>query len=294
MPKYKLPVTWLANRTAWMNCSLFVDWLTSINNQMKKNNRKILLFLDNAPCHVVTQDFSNIKLAFFPPNTTSKCQPLDQGVIRSFKCYYRQKLVKHIIAQCSVARTADQISITALDAVKWVDSSWKTVTELTIQNGFRAAGFVNSFNESSLSTIDTDVIAEADLESDNIDNGLQQLDSLLTHIHIGGQQLTAAEFIDIDSSIPAFNEWDDDEHLKGLIEISQEDDDEEEEEISLAEKPPNLSEVLEMVAKLHLFASTQQPQLHSVVSDLQSQLTDIYIDSKSAKQRSIKDYFSSC
>jgi hypothetical protein len=59
----------------------------------------------------------------------------------------------------------------------------------------------------------------------------------------------------------------------------------------LAENPPNLSEVLEMVAKLHLFASTQQPQLHSVVSDLQSQLTDIYIDSKSAKQSSIKDYF---
>jgi DDE superfamily endonuclease len=260
---------------------------------MKKGNRKILLFLDNAPCHVLTQDFSNIKLAFFPPNTTSKCQPLDQGVIRSFKCHCRQKLIKHIIAQCSVAQTVDQISITALDAVKWIDSSWKTVTELTIQNGFRAAGFVNSFTASSLSTIDTDVIAEADSESDKSDDGLQQLDSLLTHIHIGGQQLTAAEFIDIDSSIPAFNEWDDDEHLKGLIEVLQEEDNEEE-EILLAENPLNLSEVLEMVAKLHLFASTQQPQLHSVVSDLQSQLTDIYIDSKSVKQSSIKDYFSSC
>lgn len=86
---------------------------------------------------------------------------------------------------------------------------------------------------------------------------------------------------------------DEDGHLKGLIEILQEDVDEEE-EMSLAEKPPNLSDVLEMVAKLHLFASTQQPQLHSVVSDLQSQLTDIYIDSKSATQSSIKDYFSSC
>ncbi len=71
---------------------------------------------------------------------------MDQGVIRSFKCHYRQKLVKHIIAQCSVAGTVDQISITALDAVNWIDLSWKAVTELTIQNGFRAVDFVNSFN----------------------------------------------------------------------------------------------------------------------------------------------------
>ena len=34
---------------------------------------------------------------------------------------------------------------------------------------------------------------------------------------IGGQQLMAAEFVDIDSTIPAFNEWDDNEHLRGCL-----------------------------------------------------------------------------
>ncbi|CAF4853358.1 unnamed protein product, partial [Rotaria magnacalcarata] len=155
----------------------------------------------------------------FPPNTTSKCQPLDQGVIHSFKCYYRQKLVKHIIAQCTLAQAADQISITVLDAIKWIDLSWEKAAENTIRNGFRAAA----------------------------------------HIDIGGPQLTAAEFVEVDSCIPTFNEWDDYGHLKSSIQVTQ-DDNEEEEEDAFVEKPPNLPEALEMMRRLHLFASIEQPQ----------------------------------
>jgi len=47
-----------------------------------------------------------------------------------------------------------------------------------------------------------------------------------------------------------------------------------------------------MLRKLHIFASLEQPQLHNTSSDLESQLTDIYLDSKAVKQSSIKDYFS--
>ncbi|CAF4442073.1 unnamed protein product, partial [Rotaria magnacalcarata] len=36
------------------------------------------------------------------------------------------------------SQTADQISITVLDAIKWIDLSWENVTEKTIKNGFRA------------------------------------------------------------------------------------------------------------------------------------------------------------
>jgi len=47
-----------------------------------------------------------------------------------------------------------------------------------------------------------------------------------------------------------------------------------------------------MLGKLHIFAWLEQPQLHNVLFDLESQLTDIYLDSKAVKQSSIKDYFS--
>ncbi|CAF2138200.1 unnamed protein product, partial [Rotaria magnacalcarata] len=80
-------------------------------------------------------------------------------------------------------------------------------------------------------------------------------------------------------------------HLKSFIQVTQ-DDNEEEEEDAFVEKPPNLPEALEMMRRLHLFASIEQPQLHNLIYDLESQLTDIYLDSKAVKQSSITDYFS--
>lgn len=142
---------------------------------------------------------------------------------------------------------------------------------------------------SSSSTINMDIIAETDAESNNSDNPLQQLQSLLAHIRIGGPQLTAAEFVEMDTCIPTFNEWDDYEHLNTSIQVAQGDN---EEEDAFVEKPPNLSEVLEIMRRLHLFASIEQPQLHNLIYDLESQLTDIYLDSKAVKQSSITDYFS--
>ncbi|CAF4510391.1 unnamed protein product [Rotaria sp. Silwood2] len=250
----KLPVTWLSNRTAWMTCNLFTDWLITINNQMKKKQSKN---------------------SYFPRQCSMS--------------------LKHIIAQCTLAQTADQISITVLDAIKWIDLSWKNVTENTIKNGFRAAGFIHSFSTSSSSMVDMDIIVEANIELNNSDNPLQQLDSLLAHIRIGGPQLPAVEFVDIDSCIPTFNEWDDHEHLKTYIQVTQDDnEEEEEEEEALVEQPPNLSEALEMMRKLHLFASIKQPQLHNLISDLELQLTDIYLYSEAVKQSTITDYFSHC
>ncbi|CAM4766515.1 unnamed protein product [Rotaria magnacalcarata] len=97
----------------------------------------------------------------------------------------------------------------------------------------------------------------------------------------------------MDSYIPTFNEWDDYGHLKSSIQVIQDDnEEEEEEEDAFVEKPPNLPEALEMMRRLHRFASIEQPQLHNLIYDLESQLTDIYLDSKAVKQSSITDYFS--
>ena len=79
--------------------------------------------MDNASCHPIDSELSNIKLQFFPPNTTAKLQPLDQGIIRTFKTYYRKQVVKHIIACCATTQTSDDIKMTPLDAIYWIDAS---------------------------------------------------------------------------------------------------------------------------------------------------------------------------
>jgi hypothetical protein len=138
----KLPVQWRSNKTAWMTARFFTDWLVDVNRMMQKQQRNILLCLDNAPCHPSDIPLSNIELLFFPANTISLAQPLDQGVIHTFKVQYRKCLVKHIIARCAKARSVDDIVISALDAVNWINLSWRAVMEATIQHTFRAAGKV--------------------------------------------------------------------------------------------------------------------------------------------------------
>ena len=73
-----------------MTASLFDDGLVNLNQIMIKEKRKILLFIDHAPYHNADIEYSNISLKLFPPNTTWKLQPLDQGIIKNFKCYYRE------------------------------------------------------------------------------------------------------------------------------------------------------------------------------------------------------------
>ncbi|CAF2983376.1 unnamed protein product [Rotaria sp. Silwood2] len=57
------------------------------------------------------------------------------------------------------------------------------------------------------------------------------------------------------------------------------------------EHPPSLSEAIIMVRRLHLLSTTQYPELHLFVTQLQSKLIDIYLDSNCSKQLSIRDFF---
>jgi len=108
--------------------------------------------------------------------------------------------------------------------------------------------------------------------------------------------MNASDFIDIDEDIPAFNIWFDNcERLRtaNLIELDDDDDDEvlDEDDPASTESLPKISEVMEMMRKLHLLARTQQPQLHPIIYQLESRLIDIYISFKSKRQTTLDDFF---
>ena len=78
------------NKKAWMTGALFQKSLVGVEKVMKQANPKILLLLDNAPSYRIDDmTLTHVEVLFLPPNTTSKIQPLDAGIIASFKGHYR-------------------------------------------------------------------------------------------------------------------------------------------------------------------------------------------------------------
>jgi len=91
------PVNWRSNKKAWMTSAIMEEWILSFNGRIKSQGRKVILFLDNATCHPRT-DLSNVKLAYFPPNTTSITQPIDQGIIHTLKSFYGKFVLQSLVA----------------------------------------------------------------------------------------------------------------------------------------------------------------------------------------------------
>ena len=67
------------------NFSRLVKWFKQYNESRGSGNFIIVI----APIHPKDFELSNIELFFFQPNTSSLIQPLDQGIIKIFKDYYK-------------------------------------------------------------------------------------------------------------------------------------------------------------------------------------------------------------
>ena len=85
--KSTLPVNYFWNKSAWMQVSIWNEYLKNLNQLMKNQNRKILLLIDNAPVHIINDTIllTHITIHYLPPNTTAHLQPADAGIINSFK-----------------------------------------------------------------------------------------------------------------------------------------------------------------------------------------------------------------
>ena len=49
--------------------------------------------------HTSTSEFSNVEICFLPPNTTAHLQPMDAGIIKSFKAQYKKLYVRYLLQQ---------------------------------------------------------------------------------------------------------------------------------------------------------------------------------------------------
>ena len=84
----------------------------------------------------------------FTPNTTSKTQPMDHGVIRALKAYYRTKVVKRQIKCIDAGKEVVRANI--LDAIRMLVESWDDVSSTTVINCFKKAGISEETQTASI------------------------------------------------------------------------------------------------------------------------------------------------
>ena len=108
---------------------------------------------DNASSHVVssakvgkscgfsTLELSNMTLVFLPPNVTSVVQPLDQGILASFKIQYMKKLLQWVSSQYDDATLKDLKKVVPNigHAIVWSYEVWSELDAQLARNCWRMA-----------------------------------------------------------------------------------------------------------------------------------------------------------
>ncbi|VDI45379.1 Hypothetical predicted protein [Mytilus galloprovincialis] len=149
--KKSLPVIYKDNKNSWMTSKILKEWLKDLKKDMRCQNRKILMLVDNCSDRPKNAaDRLEHVLEFLPPNTTAIIQPCDQGIIRNLKGHNQSQLVQKKLTETdTTTATVVEIAkkVTLLDAIHMATNAWKKVKTTTIVNCFRKAGFIDTHEE---------------------------------------------------------------------------------------------------------------------------------------------------
>ncbi|CAF1058709.1 unnamed protein product [Brachionus calyciflorus] len=173
-------VNYFANQKAWMTSGIFTQWLEKFNNKMKNSKRQVLLLIDNAASHKILQKFSNVSIHFLPPSNTSVLQPMDAGIIRSFKINYKNLLVKSFIKSIELENKV--ILPNVKDAILMMKLAWYNVSSETISNCFSHCNFMSKKKSFQLNFNEKDpkwIELKSNIDKFNISQALQDPVELL-------------------------------------------------------------------------------------------------------------------
>ncbi|CAG8732061.1 20362_t:CDS:2, partial [Rhizophagus irregularis] len=149
-----------------------------------------------------------------PPNITSHLQPIDAGIIQSFKAKYKRKFCRYLIHQFDRGIDQEKNKLNVKEAIDQIAKSWNNVTEITIQNCWKKTGILPSnINEDDMDNITNDVDQESDFE--------EEIEYLLNLLEIDDICDYLQEF---DSSIPTEDILTD-EQIINLVHFEENEDD---------------------------------------------------------------------
>jgi len=108
-------VQYYSGPNARMTSAIFNAWLQSLDVSMQQKERKVGILVDSAACHRVTLlgatelalgPLKGVRLAsgavtliYLPPTAPPSWQPLERGILQSFKTRYRRRLMEWTLAR---------------------------------------------------------------------------------------------------------------------------------------------------------------------------------------------------
>ncbi|XP_020297967.1 jerky protein homolog-like, partial [Pseudomyrmex gracilis] len=153
-----LSVYYKNQKSAWMNKEIFTEWfqcefVPRVTEFLKIKGLplKAVLYVDNCTAHPNILSKDNIISRFFPPNTTSLIQPMDQSCLQCLKLQYRQKLMTYIIDCVNRGETLQNSlkKITIKEVIFWASSAWEHVSPVTIRKSWNK---LISYKDSQVNT----------------------------------------------------------------------------------------------------------------------------------------------
>uniref|UniRef100_A0A5S6QB42 DDE-1 domain-containing protein n=1 Tax=Trichuris muris TaxID=70415 RepID=A0A5S6QB42_TRIMR len=204
-PVNMAPSRW--NQAAWVTAHLFTSWFTdyfkpTVEAYCAENKIpfKILLIMDNALCHprAVVGMYKEINVVFLPANTSCLLQPMDQGVISTFKFYYLRNTLRMAIN--AIDKDTSQRdgknklknfwkAYSILDAIKNIRDSWKEISRATLKGAWEALmpslpdnweGTQASVNEVTEDVLNIARELQQEIEQEDVTEMLQSHDKPLT------------------------------------------------------------------------------------------------------------------
>ncbi|XP_022883473.1 CENP-B homolog protein 2-like [Olea europaea var. sylvestris] len=204
----------------------------------------------------VVEGLRNVELFFLPPNTTSKIQPCDAGIIRAFKAHYRRRFYSSILQGLEV-EAPNPKKINILNAINFANMAWNfDVKTTTIVNCFRHCKILLEENN-----VPKPEVGE-------LDEGIQGLNDVIFNLHYRNV-MDVEHRLNYPSENDAIMESPTDEEIIQLVMNSN--DDENDPEPDDSSVVPNVSskEAFQAIVTLSNYLLQHEQNISEVVYALQ-------------------------
>ena len=268
------PIIWRYNGKALMTGILFEEYVRWFDRQM--TGRNVCLLVDELSAHVagkellswdLPESLANIKLVLFPTNTPSVHQPLDQGIIRSWKAHYRRRWLAYMCNEYNTHGNPLR-STNVLKAIRWLTDAWENdVTPITIRNCWNKSGLLAPDSSTQDEAWKNCVYEDSQAFKDNMTRIQRQIEYLARQKRIKSAMSVATFVSPADETV----DDDDEHHFESLLEAystggAVRDHETDEEDVTVA--PVLEGEALGLLSRLRLYEEQQEKGNKMVISSL--------------------------